>query len=681
LKSVLYIVLFLILQAFTVVYSQDRVEIISKYIPADTAGIKSNVDEKQKLNIPNLNKSMDSTDLVFQDTTAIDSVRIRFLPGMGQIINDIDSLSILHQKQFLWSDAKVIGDLIWKLPGFFFRDLGEAGKWGQLNAFGMDGRTVGIILDGRPMNDPVTGTYNLSDLPLELIDHTEILVGSASIAALSGTAGTALNFISRSYNSYHPTTKIRFVQDPKGTLLTDGLFTQNVARGLNLMIGFSRQVSDGRFSNSKMDAWNVRTRLRYNISDRLNISLTDFYTKAGNGLNGGVDRSYSSDLDEAGAKIISYNAWDKRSRRDVSLNTIARLFPDSSSTTQANIYYTTSEREYYYPSVKLIDDFTRSSFWGVHLRQQINLDLIRCTVGGSWEERKSDSTRVLASHFESERSLFIQAEMRLTEVIVPTFSLRSISFDGKSSLSTGAGIKSVITDWLTLSADISWFDRFPTLLERYWNDSTFLRSSEIRKEQHTFLRGGFTFRAGSNLEINLEGFKRNVDNAIVSWPAATTGGSQALSISNVQKVTVQGINGSAIFRFNKFEVIGVLTLTNYKEVDTIKTLIPDLILAGELSYRNTFFNDKLDVKLGVRSRFCERQQSMQFDPQTLSYAQYNTALLGRSTTLDMFMILKIGDAHISVSWNNILDATYMFSPIYPMPGRNIRVGVNWVFLD
>ncbi|MGD0038027.1 MAG: hypothetical protein ABSC53_12145, partial [Bacteroidota bacterium] len=70
-----------------------------------------------------------------------------------------------------------------------------------------------------------------------------------------------------------------------------------------------------------------------------------------------------------------------------------------------------------------------------------------------------------------------------------------------------------------------------------------------------------------------------------------------------------------------------------------------------------------------------------FDPQTLSYVQYNSDLIGRSTTFDLFLILKIGDAHFSLSWNNILNAGYILAPIYPMPGRNIRLGVNWVFMD
>jgi outer membrane cobalamin receptor len=682
LKSVLYIEAFLILQVWTIVYSQYHDEKRPVRPLGDTISVRRAAPQQMRTSVVNgLSKPTDSTALASKDTTTVDSVRIRFIPGMGQITSDVDSLSVLHQKQFLWSDAKVVSEIIWKLPGFFYRDLGEAGKWGQLNAFGIDGRGIGVLIDGRPMNDPVTGTYNLSDLPLEFIDHAEILSGTASTTTLSDVAGTALNFVSRSYNSYRPLTKLRFVQDPKGTLLTDGLFTQNVARGLNLMVGFSRQVSDGRFINANLDAWNVRTRLRYNISDRFNISLTDFYTKAGNGLNGGVDISRSTSFNEVGAEVFSEFAWDKRSRRDVTLNTIARILSDSSSTTQASVYYSTLEREYYNPSVRLIDDFTRSSFWGVHLQQQFCLDFVRCTIGGSWERRKSDSTRILASHLESERSLFIQAELRLIDIFVPSVSLRSTSLDGESSLSTGAGVKSAIADWLTISADVSWFDRFPTFQERYWSDSTFLRASEIQKEQHAFIRGGFTLRAGSNLEISLTGFQRNVKRAIVFQPAVTVGGSPAISISNAREVAIQGINGSAVIRFYKFEALGVLTLLRYKEVDTLKTLMPDVILAGEVSYRDTFFKDKLDAKFGVRSQFYNRQQGMQFDPQTLSYVQYNTSIMGRSTTLDLFMILKIGDAHISLSWLNILNASYILSPIYPMPGGHIRLGVNWVFMD
>jgi outer membrane cobalamin receptor len=647
------------------------------YVDSTNSGIISKPQEHSSF-VDTLKKGIDTTSFAHADSTVIDSVRIRFLPGMGQIVDEVDTTSVLHQKQFLWSDAKYTGDLLWKLPGFFYRDLGEAGKWGQPNAYGVDGRGIGIFLDGRPMNDPVTGTYNISDIPLEFIDHTEILTGSTSMLA-SSENGTVLNFVSRSYNSFRPLTRLRFVQDPKGTILTDGLFTQNVARGLNLMIGFQRTTTVGRYANAGLDAWNVRTRLRYNFSDRLNIALTDFYTKAGNGLNGGVNPSQSTTLfDETNVKVFNQYAHDNRSRRDVTLSAIARILSDSSSAIQISGYYSTLEREYW-NSAKNIDDSTTTSFWGIRLQQKLSFDPVHLTVGGNLERRQSDSTRTLPSHIESEQSLFAHAELRLIDIFVPSVSLRSASLDGEHTVSFGVGAKSLLAEWMTLFVDASRYDRFPTIQERYWRDSTVFPvvRANIIKEQHSFLQGGVNIQAGSNFQLNLTGFQRTVKNAIVFRPVD----SSAISISNSNEVKSWGLNGRIVFYWHHFEVLGVMTLTRYTQTDTLKTPTPDVILAGEVSYRDIFFNEKLDAKFGIRTRFYNRQQGMQFDPQTLSYIQYETDLLGRSTTLDLFMILKFGDAHLSLSWNNILNAEYILAPVYPMPGRNIRLGVNWVFMD
>jgi outer membrane cobalamin receptor len=487
---------------------------------------------------------------------------------MGQIVDEIDTTDVLHQKQFLWSDAKNIGEMVWMLPGFFYRDLGEAGTWGELNTFGVDGRCISILLDGRPMNDPVSGTYNLSDLPLEFIDHTEILNGSTSFSA-SGEEGMAMNFVSRSYNSFRPLTKLRFVQDPKGTLLTDGLFTQNVARGLNLMIGFQRTATIGRYLNADLDAWNVRTRLRYNFSDRFNIALTDFYTKASNGLNGGIDPSKSSSLfDEASAKVFSQYGRDTRSRRDVTLSAIARMLPDSSSTAQASFYYSTLAREYLNRS-NYIDDSTKASFWGIRFQQHLSFTPLHLTVGGNFERRQSDSTRTLPSHIESEKSLSAQAEFRLINIFVPSLTVRSTSLDGDHTLSFGVGVKSVPADWLTIFVDASKYDRFPTLQERYWRDSVFIRADGITQEKHTSFQGGFNIHAGSNFQMNLTVFHQSVKDAIVYQPAVTKYGTPALGISNVNKVTSSGINGRIIFNWHHFEVLGVMTLTRYLQVDSV----------------------------------------------------------------------------------------------------------------
>ncbi len=626
------------------------------------------------------------TGAVRPDSTVIDSIRVRFIPGMGSLSGIIDTTSELDRRQFLTSDAKYVGELMWKLPEFFWRDLGEDGKWGQLYALGEDGRGIGVLLDGRPMNDPITGTYNLNDMPLELIDNAEILNGSLSTLASADAAGTAVNFVSRSYNSYRPFTKLRYVQDPKETLLTDGIFTQNIARGLNLMIGFQRNVSAGRYINASLDAWNVRTRLRYDISTRLNISLMDFYTKANNGLNGGITSEQAIDIGvETTDKVISPNGWDLRSRRDVTLSAIARPFADSASTAQATFYYSTLAREFGDPAndfhSNYIHDLTSGSFRGVRLQQHIDFAPLAMTAGIQLERRQCDSARVLPRVVQTEQTGFVEARARITQFLTPSISIRHSLSSGNEISNLGAGVRSTITPWLDLFADVLWVDRSPTIQEAFWTDTTVIRPAAIGKEHHELIQGGVRIGSGSDFQISLSGFHRRIRHAILYSPTRTNNGFAAVEISNIEMVTVDGLNGRTLIRLGHFAFLGIMSLSRFKQGATLEIPIPDVRLSTEITYQNVFFKGNLDLKLGLRTQFVNREYGMQLNPEMLSYVRYRSDILGRSTNIDLFTVARIGSAYVSIAWDNIFNTTYILAPIYPLAGRHFRIGVNWIFSD
>ena len=178
-------------------------------------------------------------------------------------------------------------------------------------------------------------------------------------------------------------------------------------------------------------------------------------------------------------------------------------------------------------------------------------------------------------------------------------------------------------------------------------------------------------------------FQRLVDNAINYSSSTTSSGTAATIISNIAKEKILGITGSARVSWKWFEAYGTMTLTKTTQNDTLKTLIPDVLLSGELSYRNKALLGVYDVRLGVRSSFYNRQDGMTLIPSLLAYQAYQSQEfnLGRTTTLDLFLVLKIGDAHVSLSYLNAMNLRYMQAPIYPMPSAAIRIGVNWEFLD
>jgi outer membrane cobalamin receptor len=195
------------------------------------------------------------------------------------------------------------------------------------------------------------------------------------------------------------------------------------------------------------------------------------------------------------------------------------------------------------------------------------------------------------------------------------------------------------------------------------------------------VRAGFSlsFNEGSVLSVTV--FNRNVDDAIILQPSLTGSGSHAVRILNVSQVRTKGVAGSLNLRYGPFALEGTALYQDYVESDTSKDLLPNLVLSGELSYRNKFFNEALDAKVGVRTHFMNRQRGMTFNPRMTLYEENTETNIGRWTRLDAFAILKIGNAYISLSYENLLNAYYMITPVYPMPERSFRLGVNWVFID
>src|SRR5512135_2446430 len=72
----------------------------------------------------------------------VDTLRVRFIPAIGSMRQQVDSTGEFARSSLVWTDARSYGNLVWKLPGFFLRDLGEPAKPSQLNAWGVDWRGI-----------------------------------------------------------------------------------------------------------------------------------------------------------------------------------------------------------------------------------------------------------------------------------------------------------------------------------------------------------------------------------------------------------------------------------------------------------------------------------------------------------------------------------------------------------
>ena len=630
--------------------------------------------------------SPDSSRSTRLDTTKIGQSIVRFIPAVGSLFHRIDTTDALHSRQIIMTDAKYLGDLLWNVPGLYVRDLGEVGQPGELQATGVDGHGISLQLDGRPLRDPITGMYSLYEIPLEYIEQVEMISGANSLYYGSNAPGAVANIVTHQYDNVRPMTKIRYLQGPFEHILSDGIFAQNFARGLNVMVGFQRHVTDGRFANTKYDAWNLRSRVRFNFSDRLNIWMSDFYNRSKRGFNGGIDIGRSPSLyDEITAVVRSENAGETVSRRDITLGATARVLADSSLISQALLYYSTVEREFREGSNLLgspvFADLNVASSWGIKLSQGFPIPLGRIESGLDFERRRVEQSRTVGQRSESYLALRGKAELHFGDLITTELSTRGERLRNENSFSLGLRFGRRFGEGFRVFADYARSYRLPTIMEMYWADSTLTRSSPVGRELHTLRGIGLQMEVGSTLDWSIVLSDRTISDAIVFTSVPPPGAFSHVQISTLSDISVTTLSTKFILRAWDFELNSVLNYTDYKEGQNSVLVLPRFWLQGELSYRTLLLNGVLDGKLALRVKMASKQRGLRFVPPLSLFARQTDMQLSSFSTIDLFTVIKLGNAYLTLVWENPVNVNYTLAAFYPMPSRNIKLGVNWVFVD
>ena len=115
-----------------------------------------------------------------------------------------------------------------------------------------------------------------------------------------------------------------------------------------------------------------------------------------------------------------------------------------------------------------------------------------------------------------------------------------------------------------------------------------------------------------------------------------------------------------------------------------------------LAYHNVFFKSKLEIKIGVNSRFWTDYNAEFYNGYYNDFSNrvidtttlgYGTVKIKTNATLDFFVIGKIDKATFGLTFANILNRLFLTSGIYPYQERgglfNVWSGFNvtWYFLN
>lgn len=106
-------------------------------------------------------------------------------------------VSVISMKQ-LQGTVNNVQDVLAKTAGVTVRATGGTGSASRISVRGLEGKRIGLFIDGNPINDN-SDFIDINDIPVEMIDRIEIYKGIVPARFGGSAVGGAVNIVIREY--------------------------------------------------------------------------------------------------------------------------------------------------------------------------------------------------------------------------------------------------------------------------------------------------------------------------------------------------------------------------------------------------------------------------------------------------------------------------------------------------
>jgi outer membrane cobalamin receptor len=609
---------------------------------------------------------------------------------IGTVDRLIDTDRVISDPSIVFTDYRDAMDLLRMSLGIFIRDLGSPGQLTGLTIQGIDARGIAVLSDGILLNDPLTGIFDLSLYPTEHINRIEIISGTRSfLYGLNGNSA-AINFISKSKKAIHPFSRIRYSESTYGYGFFDGMFSQDIIRGLNMTAGVQHITTKGRFANSGYDHWNARIKLRYNISNSLNVYFSEMYNQTLLGLNGGVDSSTPPELRYEGLQATVRNIYshEKITRHDVQIGIATRFLPDSNAVSMLTLYHSTNFREYrdeesgFNSNGLFIQQDHRSQWYGAKLTQNLNLGSQQLDFGVEIQSRGVIESPATGQRLSTLADVYGKTALQPFEMMQLAIYSRLDNYQGQTELSYGSDVAYEPFQGGKVFCGYSRSFRFPTIQELNWQDnSVSSTNTSFSVERHHLIEAGMSYTIPSSFSIDASFFHRIIWNPIAIVPTYKTYPFPTLLFMQQQKKILDGVTLKGDVRLWKLFADGSAQFIETATDGINEIFLPKWSLTGGIYFWGKLFGDHLDLKTGIRGRALSRFDAVEYNPQALMFVPGVGQQIETVGVADLILIAHLGNAYVHFIFDNVFDRQYITTSFYPMPDRALRFGISWEFSD
>ncbi len=106
-------------------------------------------------------------------------------------------VSVIKMEQ-IQGTVNTVQDVLAKTAGVTVRSTGGVGSASRISVRGLEGKRIGLFIDGNPMNDN-SDFIDINDIPVEMIDRIEIYKGVVPAKFGGSAVGGAVNLVIREY--------------------------------------------------------------------------------------------------------------------------------------------------------------------------------------------------------------------------------------------------------------------------------------------------------------------------------------------------------------------------------------------------------------------------------------------------------------------------------------------------
>ncbi len=617
----------------------------------------------------------------------------------GEPDSFIGSVQLISKEDIQKNNSQSVGELLQHVPGLEIQSTGGIGSSKKISIRGAETNQVLVLIDGVKLNNQLSGTVDLSQIPTNIIERIEIYKGGSSHHFGNGAIGGAINIITK--NHFSNKIKLNAGIGSFGFWKVEPTISGNY-KNLSYYLSYNKIKSRGNYSftyknssskitndirmNSDIQSDNFFARVNYRFGKNT-ISANGQLFNSNRGIPGGL-----FSLTPYARSIISNNTFGTNySGTFNNINIKANIVYSQSNSSYSNLFPKTAK-----PKFKRIPNY--------HYQYEVknlvsNLTVIyipenwyKITTGYSItnlnykdENFRPTLKSPITKANDFSQGLFFHQEVKkffdwnkALVVFTPVIRYDIIKLNNKESIrsedkwSPGIGLYFSIGEKNKLSVKSSYSKSFrmPTFADLFYQDVRVEGKPELLPETGTNYE--ITFNGTTNFYGILSGeitlFKNIIDNLIV-WKL---GSFEVFRPFNTNaEISGKQFNfgytlPNKLISFNFFQTI-LTPLNKSNNKTTFNKIIPykpiySTKIKIEFNYKNLHLN--LFYR-SVGKRYVTEANTVEMPP----YKVFDGTLSWQVNFSDIQFLMKL-------SSTNITNENYQIIRNYPLPMREWRFGIT-----